>query len=590
MTICFLAMITGPVFSQGVQTVLTYTNISRPNGGAVSQGDTIEVRAVITVLSGTTIYSVKFMGVAPINTTYIPGTLAAKANSGSTTGDPNIGAYTDAVNDDRGEVSGGIITINMGDAAGRPPAAGGQITGGTTTPRHGSQATIIMATYRVRVNVPNGGQLVTQGNSFSYATRRNGTLSQYYMPDLGILITPQYSCGAIDTRNRIDDETEGSFFRGTTLNRPSSPIVTGFNYVTIANGAPNDGSYAIVKSTSPTEYVGSSPANSDRVFSSWDIFGDHSGTNTATGNPAPGPGQEGGYMLLVNASYSPGSVFTTNVVALPQNFDFTFSFWVRNVSTTTTVLPNLILSVNGYDVYGTGSIPYTGQWVQKSFTFNTGSSTSVSINLRNNAPGGSGNDWAIDDFTLNQCLILLPVSLTNYNAVYQSGQTQLTWEVSSGDSYVDRYDIEYSADGTSFYNAGMVKAQGNGGKYSYVDTRNVDGKMYYRIKITDKNGSVKYTKVLIVRNQMAQTASLKVSPNPAVSNPTVSYWSEVRQAATVKMVDASGRVLVQMRKSFNKGANSFTLDTPDHVKPGVYVLQMYMENGSLISEKIMITK
>lgn len=582
-------MTASATFAQGVQQVLSYVNISRPTGGAVSSGDILEMRAVITVFNGTTIYKVKFMGLAPLNTTYIPGTLAVKANSGATTGNPNVGNYTDAVADDRGEFNGGVITINIGDAAGLPPANGGTITGGTTNPRHGSSATIIMATYRVTVNATNGSQLVTQGNSFSYATTSNGPLQQNYLPSLGILITPQYSCQATDPRNRIDDETEGSFFHGTTLNRVASPIVTGFNYVTIANGTPNDGSYAVVKSTSPTQYTGSSPASSDRVFSSWDIFGDHTGTTNGAGNPAPGPGVDGGYMLLVNAAYSPGSVFTTNVTGLPQNFDFTFSFWVRNVTTTTTVLPNLVLSVNGYDVYGTGSIPYAGQWVQKSFTFNTGSSTSVAINLRNNAPGGSGNDWAIDDFTLNQCLIVLPVSLTQFDASYQAGQTILNWEVAD-DAQLSKYVIEYSNDGKSFYTAGDVFATGKGGKYRFADPRVVDGKMYYRIKMMDKQGRGSYSKVLIVRNQAGQQTDLKITPNPMVSNPTVSMWSDSRQGATVKMMDASGRMVVQMQKNLNKGANSFVVSTPDNLKPGVYFIQIYFDNGKMIAEKLMVTK
>lgn len=585
----FAIMTASASFAQGVQQVLSYVNISRPNGGAVSSGDILEMRAVITVFNGTTIYKAKFTAIAPINTTYVPGTLAAKANSGATTGNPNVGNYTDATGDDRGEFNGGVITINLGDAAGIPGANGGTITGGTTNPRHGSSATIIMATYRVTVNATNGSQLVTLGNSFSYATRSNGPVSQYPIPDFGILITPQYSCQAVDPRNRIDDETEGSFFHGTTLDRVSSPIVTGFNYVTIANGRPNDGSYAVVKSTSPTEYTGSSPANSDRVFSSWDIFGDHTGTTDGAGNPAPGPGQDGGYMLLVNAAYSPGSVFTTNVVGLPQNFDFTFSFWVRNISRTITVLPNLVLSVNGYDVYGTGSIDYTGEWVQKTFTFNTGSSTSVAINLRNNAPGGSGNDWAIDDFTLNQCLIVLPVSLTQFEASYQAGQTTLDWAVAD-DAQLSKYVIEYSNDGKSFYTAGDVVATGKGGKYKFADPRMVDGKMYYRIKMMDKQGRGSYSKVLIVRNQAGQQTDLKITPNPMVSNPTVSLWSDSRQGARVKMMDASGRTVVQMQKNLNKGANSFVMSTPDNLKPGVYFVQVYFDNGKMIAQKLMVTK
>lgn len=574
-------------FSQGVQTVLSYVNISRPNGGAVSSGDILEIRAVITVLSGTTIYKVKFMGVAPINTTYVPGTISVKANSGATSGNPNVGNYTDAFSDDRGEYRSGIITINLGDAAGLPPADGGTITGGTTNPRHGSAATIIQATYRVTVNATNGSQLVTQGNSFSYSTTSNGVPVQNYLTALGILITPQYSCQAMDPRNRIDDETEGSFSHGTTLNRAASPIVTGFNYVTIANSNPNDGSYAVVKSTSPTQYTGSSPANSDRVFSSWQIFGDHTGTNNGAGNPAPGNGVDGGYMLLVNASYSPGSVFTTNVTGLPQNFDFTVSFWIRNVSTTTTVLPNLVLSVNGYDVYGTGSINYTNQWVQRTFTFNTGNSTSVAINLRNNAPGGSGNDWAIDDFMLNQCLVVLPVSLINFEATYQSGQTQLSWE-SGKDDQIARYTVEYSNDGKSFYTAGDVLSQGNGGKYKFVDNRVVEGKMYYRIKVVDKQDRPSYSKVLIVRNQGTQDVEMKVSPNPMVANPTITLWSESRQTIHVSMVDASGRTVVKTDKQMNKGSNSFTLNTPANLKAGIYFVQANFDNGTVISKKMMV--
>lgn len=575
--------------AQTVQQVLSYVNISRPTGGAVSSGDILEIRAVLTVFNGTSIYKVKFMGIAPINTTYVPGSLAVKSNGGATTGNPNVGYYTDALNDDRGEVNAGTITLNLGDAAGLPPADGGQIDGGVTDPRHGSNATIIMATYRVVVNATNGSQLVTQGNSFTYATRRRGSTVQYYLTALGILVTPQYSCQALDPRNRIDDETEGSFFRGTTLNRAASPIVSGFTYNTISTGTPNDGAYAVVKSTSPTQYTGSSPAGSDRVFSVWDIVGDHTGTNNGAGNPAPGNGVDGGYMLLVNAAYSPGSVFTTNVVGLPTNFDFTFTFWVRNIVNNVAVTPNLILSVNGYDVYGTGDVTYTGQWVLKSFTFNTGSSPNVAIVLRNNAPGGSGNDWVIDDFALNQCLIVLPFNLLGLNAVYQSGQTELTWDA-AGDEQLQQYTIEYSLDNKSFYTAGHVIPSGKGGKYRFVDGRVVEQKMYYRLKFTDKQGRDTYSKVLIVRNQGFQEAKLRISPNPISSQSIITCWSDQRQNAVVTLTDASGKTLVNLQKNLAKGSNSFPLNAPSGLPSGVYYLRLSYTDGTSATEKILISR
>ena len=49
-------------------------------------------------------------------------------------------------------------------------------------------------------------------------------------------------------------------------------------------------------------------------------------------------------------------------------------------------------------------MPYTGQWIRKGFTYLTGpTQTSMIIYVRNNAPGGGGNDWAIDDIGVASC-------------------------------------------------------------------------------------------------------------------------------------------------------------------------------------------
>jgi hypothetical protein len=61
-----------------------YVNISRPNGGAANNGDTLEIRGVINVLNGTNFTRVRFLGVVPTGTTYIPGSLQAKTNDVAT--------------------------------------------------------------------------------------------------------------------------------------------------------------------------------------------------------------------------------------------------------------------------------------------------------------------------------------------------------------------------------------------------------------------------------------------------------------------------------------------------------------------------
>src|SRR4029453_14231192 len=81
------------------------------------------------------------------------------------------------------------------------------------------------------------------------------------------------------------------------------------------------------------------------------------------------------------------------------------------------IQPNLAFDINGTDYYTTGSIPYVGVypttqrgsdstniWVKRGFTYLTGGSqTSLTMTIRNNAPGGGGNDWAIDDISIATC-------------------------------------------------------------------------------------------------------------------------------------------------------------------------------------------
>ena len=83
------------------------------------------------------------------------------------------------------------------------------------------------------------------------------------------------------------------------------------------------------------------------------------------------------------------------------------------------VKPNIAIAIDGVDYYTTGNLQYQGlapvatqtgsdsmnSWVKRGFTFKTGSNqTSFVLTFRNNAPGGGGNDWALDDIRMSTCL------------------------------------------------------------------------------------------------------------------------------------------------------------------------------------------
>jgi hypothetical protein len=219
------------------------------------------------------------------------------------------------------------------------------------------------------------------------------------------------------------------------------------------------------------------------VFGVWDVIGDHTGSSTGTGNSPAVNGVNAGYMLAVNGTYAPSSFFSTTVSGLTPNTAYTLSFWVYNLcslcganpssnatSGTPGVKPNIAFAINSTDYYNTGEVAYSGQWVEGSFTFNSGASTSVPISIRNNAPGGGGNDFAIDDITLTTCLFVLPVDLISFTGSPEPGGVVLKWQTAGQHNTAD-FVVERSTGNDRFDSIGRVVAlsQSTESTYNFMD-------------------------------------------------------------------------------------------------------------------------
>ncbi len=185
---------------------------------------------------------------------------------------------------------------------------------------------------------------------------------------------------------------------------PGSPLPAGVtNYSYVGADCPSDGSYTIRNNTT-------------NCFSgSW-----HNLTSDHTGN-------SGGYFMLVNASNNPGDFYVDTVKGLCSGTTFEFAAWVVNVLKTTACTPNptqpnltfSIESTNGtvLQQYNTGTIQSDNNptWKQYGFFFTTPSGvTDVVLRMTNNAPGGCGNDLALDDITFKPCGPLLTPTITGF--------------------------------------------------------------------------------------------------------------------------------------------------------------------------------
>jgi len=110
-------------------------------------------------------------------------------------------------------------------------------------------------------------------------------------------------------------------------------------------------------------------------------------------------------------------------------------------------LPNLTFTLNDLDYYNTGELDTVG-WVKKGFVFKTGpTQKTATFSIRNNAQGGGGNDWTLDDIAIATCLPSMMYSPSINPAICQGNSLQINDTVRSYFDNYTHYKWQRSTDG-----------------------------------------------------------------------------------------------------------------------------------------------
>lgn len=437
--ICTLSGITY-LSAQNIEFGKSYINITKGlNGGTLETGDTLEIRASLVVRAGT-YDSCRYQDAIPTGTTYVPGTIRVLTNEGKI-----YKQLTDSYGDDPGWISGSNITIHLGYNTTQSPATAfrrGRVRN-THKPSFYGSTCIMIASFQVVITASTGSTISTGGGNMTYKSGP-AAIQTYTFPNNLLQVYPNYGiCSNTIGTNAIGTEFNGTFGSGQPRNRGTSGNVpVGYTYNYFDLNSPQDYYYGIANNTSTrsnytTVNTWAIPDNSSpthRVFTVWDIIGDHTGAvDPIAGNPPADTvaNPNAGYMLVINAAYRIDSAFQQTISGLCPNTYYEISCWMRNIcskcgcdsngkgATNSTgppyyiptdigdssgVAPNLTFEIDGIDYYTSGNLLYSGQWVKKGFTYLTGpSQTSFTLKFFNNAPGGGGNDWALDDISVSTC-------------------------------------------------------------------------------------------------------------------------------------------------------------------------------------------
>lgn len=176
--------------------------------------------------------------------------------------------------------------------------------------------------------------------------------------------------------------------------------------------------------------------------------------------------------------------------------------------------------------------------------------------------------------------IVLPVTFMSFTANRVTNGNLLTWNV-SGESNVNRYEVERSSNGKSYNVIGRVTATLSP-TYTFTDGAPLTGANYYRIRSIDNDGKFKLSPVVQIRSSTkGSTTLLRAYPSPATTTLSVEHDSYV-SGTGLQLIGIDGRVVNTIVPTKDAQRTQVNIS---NLRPGMYFIQYENRMGEVESLK-----
>jgi hypothetical protein len=171
----------------------------------------------------------------------------------------------------------------------------------------------------------------------------------------------------------------------------------------------------------------------------------------------------------------------------------------------------------------------------------------------------------------------LPVELTSFTGnTATSGGVVLNWTTAT-EKNNSGFDVERSADNTTFTKIGFVKGNGTTTQvhvYRYADLL-ASGKAYYRLKQTDYDGTFEYSKTVEVVASQPKAFSLSQNyPNPFNPSTKIAFTIASPAQVSLKVYDVLGREVTTLVNE-QKGAGNYEVSfDASKLASGLYLYKL----------------
>jgi hypothetical protein len=185
-----------------------------------------------------------------------------------------------------------------------------------------------------------------------------------------------------------------------------------------------------------------------------------------------------------------------------------------------------------------------------------------------------------DDLSIGTQQIPLPVNFIGLVATRDNNLVSLKWDVSE-EINVQQYEVERSANGSSFNTVGVVPSKGKS-IYSFTDASAGSGNIFYRVKSKDIDGKFKYSGIILLHgsgNSFSNT--LNIYPSPAKSQATVGH-KLLTANARITITTLDGKVVNVIRPTVGSSHTPVDLTA---IPSGIYILRLDDGKGTVETTK-----
>lgn len=178
-----------------------------------------------------------------------------------------------------------------------------------------------------------------------------------------------------------------------------------------------------------------------------------------------------------------------------------------------------------------------------------------------------------------------PALIMSFDGKVTNNVADLTW-VMENETNSKWFVIERAGSNGEYDSIGVVTGVNNNNltTYTYSDNNMLNGLNYYRLRMVDVDGVVRYSKVVSLTNNVEETTAatapkMNIYPNPAAATINYTVSSTSSQQVIVQVYNITGVVLLSAAQQLNAGENVQTLAV-SNLKAGNYFLKVTNVQGN----------